>query len=226
MGSPKPLIGNQVKHSLIILISFLLLIFNPLISNLTFAQEEETDDSDTMESVGDLNEKDSSDQKRGDSDLNVNQKLRFRSLSGTYTSDTQEYSSSTSSIIWKRLGIGQSVFKYKTNNSGNLYDLENKLIDISYTFGDDFTLTTGVRSVTSGKLTITTSDSGIFNSSDVDGSGYFSTLGIEIGIFEILAGFQYGSYAFTEIENKSTSSYVPKYQGSTMIYVTGIGLAF
>ena len=160
------------------------------------------------------------------SNLNKNRKIRFRGLSGTYTSYTQEYSSSTSSIIWYRLGIGQSVFKYKTNNSGNLYDLENTLIDISYTFGDDYTLTIGGRSVTSGKLTITTSDSGIFNSSDVDGSGYFSTLGIEIGIFEILAGFQYGSYAFTGIENKSTSSYVPKYQGSKMIYVTGIGLAF
>ena len=121
-------------------------------------------------------------------------KIRFRYLSGTYTSDTQEATISTSSIIWDRVGIGQTVFKYKTIKSGNTVDLENTLIELSYTFGDEFTLTLGGRSVTSGKLTITSSDSEIFNSSNVEGSGYFSILGIELGIFEILAGFQSVSY--------------------------------
>ena len=70
-------------------------------------------------------------------------KIRFRGLSGTYTSDFQEVTSSTGTIIWDKLGIGQSVFKLKTSISGDTYEIENTLIEISYTFGDEFTLTLG-----------------------------------------------------------------------------------
>ena len=153
-------------------------------------------------------------------------KIRFRGLSGTYTSDFQEVTSSTGTIIWDKLGIGQSIFKLKTSISGDTYDVENTLIEISYTFGDEFTLTLGGRSVTTGKLTITSSDSEIFNSSNVEGSGYFSILGIEFGIFEILAGFQYTSYVYTEIETESTSAYWGSFEDSGSLYVTGIGFAF
>ena len=153
-------------------------------------------------------------------------KIRFRGLSGTYTSDFQEVTSSTGTIIWDKLGIGQSVFKLKTSISGDTYEIENTLIEISYTFGDEFTLTLGGRSVITGKLTITSSDSEIYNSSNVEGSGYFSILGIELGIFEILAGFQYTSYVYTEIETESTSAYWGSFEDSGGLYVTGIGLAF
>ena len=153
-------------------------------------------------------------------------KIRFRYLSGTYTSDTQEATISTSSIIWDRVGIGQTVFKYKTIKSGNTVDLENTSMDLSYTFGYEYTLTLGISSVDSGELRGITSDSKIYNSSNVEGSGYFSILGIELGIFEILAGFQYTSYVFTEIETESTSAYWGSFEDSGGLYVTGIGLAF
>lgn len=153
-------------------------------------------------------------------------KIRFRGLSGTYTSDYQEATSSTGTIIWDKLGIGQSVFKLKTSISGDTYEIENTLTEISYTFGDEFTLTLGGRSVTTGKLTITSSDSELFNSSNVEGSGYFSILGIEFGIFEILAGFQYTSYVFTEIETESTAAYWGSFEDAGGLYVTGIGFAF
>ena len=55
-------------------------------------------------------------------------KIRFRHLSGTYTSDSQEAASSTSSIIWDGVGIGQTVFTYKTSISGTTVDLENTSI--------------------------------------------------------------------------------------------------
>ena len=45
--------------------------------------------------------------------LKLNPNIKFRYLSGTYTSDLQEAASSTSSIIWEGFGIGQSVFKKK-----------------------------------------------------------------------------------------------------------------
>ena len=125
-----------------------------------------------------------------------------------------------------KFSSSQSVFKLKTSISGDTYDIENTLIEISYTLGDEFTLTLGGRSVSSGKLTITSSDSEIYNSSNVEGSGYFSILGIEFGIFEILAGFQYTSYVFTEIKPEPIPSGWRSFKDSGGLYVTGIGLAF
>jgi len=154
-------------------------------------------------------------------------KIRFRHLSGTYTSDTQEATSSTSSIIWDGVGIGQTVFKYKTSISGNTVDLENTSIDLSYTFGDEYTLTLGSSSVSSVELILITSDSEIYTSSTVFGYGYFSILGIEFGIFEILLGYKYIRYAFTELEsNTTTSLYMSSFDDSGSLYLTGIGLVF
>ena len=75
--------------------------------------------------------------------LKLNPNMKFRYLSGTYTSDLLEAASSTYSIIWEGFGIGQSVFKKKGIISGVTYDIENKSIDLSYTFGKKYTLTLG-----------------------------------------------------------------------------------
>ena len=154
-------------------------------------------------------------------------KIRFRHLSGTYTSDSQEAASSTSSIIWDGVGIGQTVFTYKTSISGNTVDLENTSMDFSYTYGDESTFTIGSSSVYSGELSGITSDSKIYNSSNVFGYGYFSILGIEFGIFEILLGYKYIRYAFTDLEsNTTTSTYMSSFDDSGSLYLTGIGLVF
>jgi hypothetical protein len=153
-------------------------------------------------------------------------KIRFRHLSGTYTSDTQEATSSTSSIIWDGVGIGQTVFTYKTSISGNTVDLENTSMDFSYTYGDESTFTIGSSSVYSGELSGITSDSKIYNSSNVFGYGYFSILGIEFGIFEILLGYKYIRYTFIDLESESTSLYWSSFSDSGSHYLIGIGLVF
>jgi len=154
-------------------------------------------------------------------------KIRFRYLSGTYTSDSQEAASSTSSIIWDGVGIGQTVFKRKMSISGITVELENTSTDFSYTYGDEYTLTLGSSSVSSGELIVITSDSEIYTSSTVFGYGYFSILGIEFGIFEILLGYKYIRYAFTDLEsNTTTSLYMSSFDDSGSLYLTGIGLVF
>ena len=153
-------------------------------------------------------------------------KIRFRYLSGTYTSDSQEATYSASSIIWDRMGIGQTVLKYKTIESGNTVDLENTSMDLSYTYGYEYTLTLGISSVDSGELSGITSDSKIYNSSNVEGSGYFSIFGIEFGIFEILLGYKYIRYSFIDLESESTSLYWSNFKKSGSQYLTGIGLVF
>ena len=159
-------------------------------------------------------------------DIKWTTKIRFRYLSGTYTSNSQEATRSNSSIIWNGWGIGQSVLKYKASISGYTIDLENTSIDLSYTFGDEYTLTLGSSAVSSGKLTIISSDSDIYNSSNVEGYGYFGILGIEYGIFEILLGYQNIRYTFIELESESTSTNLRRFRDSRSQYVTGIGLVF
>ena len=161
--------------------------------------------------------------------IKLTPKIRFRYLYGPINSDSQA-TRSTSTIIWDRFGIGQSVFKFKTIISGDTYDLENTSIDFSYTFvdtfGDEYTFTLGSSAVYSGKLTITSSDSEIFNSSNVEGSGYFSILGIEYGIFEILLGYQFMKYAYLKLKSESTATYWSSFNDSGSLYLLGIGIVF
>ena len=165
-------------------------------------------------------------QSKGYQKIKFPPKIRFRYLSGTYTSDSQEATYSASSIIWDRMGIGQTVLKYKTIESGNTVDIENTSMDLSYTYGYEYTLTLGISSVDSGELSGITSDSKIYNSSNVEGSGYFSIFGIEFGIFEILLGYRYIRYTFIDLESESTSLYWSSFSDSGSHYLIGIGLVF
>ena len=153
-------------------------------------------------------------------------KIRFRYLTGTYTTDTQEAVSSISSIIWDGVGIGQSVLKYKTSHSEKTVDLENTMIDLSYTFGDEYTLTLGSSAVYSGKFIGTTSDGQKYNSTNVFGYGHFSIFGVEYGIFEILLGYQFIKYAYLDLESESTAIYWSSFNDSGSLYLLGIGIVF
>ena len=153
-------------------------------------------------------------------------KIRFRYLYGTFNSDSQEAISSISSIIWDGVGIGQTVFKYKTTHSDKSVDLENTMLDLSYTFGDEYTLTLGSSAVYSGKFIGTTSDSQKYNSTKVFGYGHFSIFGVEYGIFEILLGYQYIKYAYLDLESESTAIYWSSFNDSGSLYLLGIGIVF
>ena len=153
-------------------------------------------------------------------------KIRFRYLTGTYSSESQEATSSISSIIRDGVGIGQSVFKNKTSHSEKTVDIENTMIDLSYTFGDEYTLTLGNSAVYSGKFIGTTSDGQKYNSTNVFGYGHFSIFGVEYGIFEILLGYQFIKYAYLDLESESTAIYWSSFNDSGSLYLLGIGIVF
>ena len=161
--------------------------------------------------------------------IKLTPKIRFRYLYGPINSDSQA-TRSTSTIIWDRFGIGQSVFKFKTSISGDMYDLENTSIDLSYTFGDTFgdeyTFTLGSSAVYSGKFIGTTSDGQKYNSTNVFGYGHFSIFGVEYGIFEILLGYQFVKYAYLDLESESTAIYWSSFNDSGSLYLLGIGIVF
>ena len=163
---------------------------------------------------------------KGSQNLKYPSKIRFRYLTGTYSSEFQEATSSISSIIWDGVGIGQSVFKNKTSHPDKSVELENTMIDLSYTFGDEYTLTLGSSAVYSGKFIGTTSDSQKYNSTNVFGYGHFSIFGVEYGIFEILLGYQYVKYAYLDLESESTAIYWSSFNDSGNLYLAGIGIVF
>ena len=165
-------------------------------------------------------------QSKGYQNIKYPSKIRFRYLTGTYSSDSQEAVSSISSIIWDGVGIGQSVLKYKTTHSEKSVDIENTMIDLSYTFGDEYTLTLGSSTVYSGKFIGTTSDGQKYNSTNVFGYGHFSIFGVEYGIFEILLGYQYVKYAYLDLESESTAIYWSSFNDSGSLYLLGIGIVF
>ena len=153
-------------------------------------------------------------------------KIRFRYLTGTYTTDSQEAVSSISSIIWDGVGIGQSVLKYNKSRSEKSFYSENTMIDLSYTFGDEYTFTLGSSAVYSGKFIGTTSDGQKYNSTNVFGYGHFSIFGVEYGIFEILLGYQFIKYAYLDLESESTAIYWSSFNDSGSLYLLGIGIVF
>ena len=165
-------------------------------------------------------------QSKGYQNIKYPSKIRFRYLTGTYATDSQEAVSSISSIIWDGVGIGQSVLKYKTTHSEKSVDIENTMIDLSYTFGDEYTLTLGNSAVYSGKFIGTTSDGQKYNSTNVFGYGHFSIFGVEYGIFEILLGYQFIKYAYLDLESESTAIYWSSFNDSGSLYLLGIGIVF
>ena len=100
------------------------------------------------------------------------------------------------------------------------------MIDLSYTFGDEYTLTLGNSAVYSGKFIGTTSDGQKYNSTNVFGYGHFSIFGVEYGIFEILLGYQFVKYAYLDLESESTAIYWSSFNDSGSLYLLGIGIVF
>ena len=100
------------------------------------------------------------------------------------------------------------------------------MIDLSYTFGDEYTLTIGSSLIYSGKFIGTTSDSQKYYSTNVFGYGNFSIFGVEYGFFEILLGYQYIKYAYIDLESASTATYWSSFNDRGNLYLAGIGIVF
>ena len=156
----------------------------------------------------------------------IQSKIRLRFLRGSYSSDNKDATTSSSHIIWDRFGVGQSVFKSEGNRSGDKYEVENRFFDLSYTFGNEYTLTLGGRAISGGEMTVTDTDNIEFKSTKVYGSGYFSNFGIEFGFLEILLGYEYFRYVFVDFETESESAYWGHFEDFGGHYTIGIGLVF
>ena len=148
----------------------------------------------------------------------------YSDFNTTNTSGKANTSNSSLSLIWENYGLGfnQMSFK-KTSSKNNVYEMQNSSLDLSYTIGEDWSLTAGLGYVYEGKGSITSGSSAIkYETESVSGFGLFGLLGIEWEGLEGLIGVRYYSTNYTDFDN---SLGVP-YSISSAQLVFGLGYNF
>ncbi len=135
--------------------------------------------------------------------------FRLRSMSGANTFETAEATNKSYALILNRWGLGQTI-----EESSELYPddivvtTKSQYLDFSYTFnlsdttGDSLTLTIGA-GAPRGELKVTKSTN-TYRSNSVSGAGYFAVLGIELWIFELLAGYRVSNIKYTGLGSTDT----------------------
>jgi hypothetical protein len=158
--------------------------------------------------------------------------LRLRHMNGTTTFENAKAVNNSMAIILNRWGLGVTNEQtQETYPDSTLVEMNNQYLDFSYTFnlskttGDSLTLTLGA-GIPSGEMKVTTITNTEYRSTTASGGGYFAVLGIELWIFELLAGYRVSSVEFSEFESSSSSPLDETYKVSGRHSMIGLGLKF
>ena len=142
--------------------------------------------------------------------------LRFYLGSGS--TDKTAFTSSSVSLIWKGWGIGITNFSNTTTTSaGKKFESSNRSYDASFTYSSFVNATLGVGFITSGEASESSQN---LKSSSVSGTRYKGLLGMNLGIWEVLAGFQQSKFEYADFTSSSS------YSLSNNMLVFGAGLGF
>jgi len=156
-------------------------------------------------------------------------KIGVRVLLGN-TSGKASTSNSSLSLIWENYGLGFNQMSFKTTTSkNNVHEMNNSSLDLSYTIGEDWTVTAGVGYVYGGNGKITSASSARkYETESVSGFGLFGLLGIVWEGLEGLIGARYYSTNYTEFKSTNTSevSTVKPYSISDAQLIFGLGYSF
>jgi len=160
-------------------------------------------------------------------------KIGVRALLGN-TSGKASTSNSSLSLIWENYGLGFNQMSFKTtyliNSINNVYEMKNSSLDLSYTIGENWILTTGAGYVYGGKGSITSASSAIkYETESVSGFGLFGLLGMVWEGLEGLIGVRYYSTNYTDFNSTNTSevfSLGKPYAISSAQLIFGLGYSF
>jgi len=153
------------------------------------------------------------------------------------TSGKTSTSNSSFSLIWENYGLGFNQMSFKTTYSNkntpsknNVYEMKNSSLDLSYTIGENWILTTGAGYVYGGKGSITSASSAIkYETESVSGFGLFGLLGMVWEGLEGLIGVRYYSTNYTDFNSTNTSevsTLVKPYPISDAQLIFGLGYSF
>ena len=144
--------------------------------------------------------------------------FKFRGIIGTGSSENPSFSIMSIHFLLGSWGIGLSDFHLKNTTSANeKYELHNQSLDVSYSFGDAYTFTTGLGFIVAGEAKSSTMN---LKSTEVSGYRALGMLGINLGRWEVLGGYQYSVF---EYKNFSTTKNL-SLSGGLMVF--GIGMGF
>ena len=142
----------------------------------------------------------------------------LRGIIGTGSSENPGFSNMSLHFLKGSWGIGFSdFFLENTSTAGEEYELHNQSVDVSYTFGEDYTFSLGAGFIVSGEAKSSTLN---LESTDVSGYRAMGLLGTNFGRWEALGGYQYSSF---EYKNFSTTKNLTL-SGGLMVF--GIGMGF
>ena len=153
-------------------------------------------------------------------------KFRVRALLGILSGEKSSSSASVS-VIWKEYGLGFNQMSFKSTASPNsVYEMENTTLDLSYTFGDEWTATAGLGYVFGGKGEITINSSNQkYETESVSGYALFGLFGIEWESIEGLIGTRYYSLKYSDLTSPLYTAAVPLNLTVTEL-VLGFGYRF
>ena len=167
---------------------------------------------------------------------NKSYKIGVRVLLGN-TSGKTSTSNSSFSLIWGNYGLGFNQMSFKTTYSNkntpsknDVYEMKNSSLDLSYTIGENWILTTGAGYVYGGKGAITSGSTAIkYETESVSGFGLFGLLGMVWEGLEGLIGVRYYSTNYTDFNSTNTSevsTLVKPYPISDAQLIFGLGYNF
>ena len=143
---------------------------------------------------------------------------KLMGLIGSGSSGNTEFNNLSLFFVGRRFGIGFSNFSMKTRSSaGNKYEFNNRSLDFTYSFTDEYTYSFGMGVIVDGDAKSSTQN---LKSDEVDGYRIMGLIGTNLGRWELLGGYQYSSFEnkkFTTTKNLSIS-------GGLMVFGVGVGL--
>ena len=143
---------------------------------------------------------------------------KLMGLIGSGSSNNTEFNNLSLFFVGRRFGIGLSDFSMKTTSSaGNKYEFNNRSLDFTYSFTDEYSYSFGMGVIVDGDAKSSTQN---LESDEVDGYRIMGLIGTNLGRWEVLGGYQYSSFEykkFTTTKNLSIS-------GGLMVFGVGVGL--
>ena len=143
---------------------------------------------------------------------------KLMGLIGSGSSGNTEFNNMSLFFVGRRFGIGFSDFSMKTTSSaGNKYEFNNRSLDFTYSFTDEYSYSFGMGVIVDGDAKSSTQN---LESDEVDGYRIMGLIGTNLGRWELLGGYQYSSFEnkkFTTTKNLSISS-------GLMVFGVGLGL--
>ena len=150
--------------------------------------------------------------------LDTEKDFGLRFYLGSGSTEKTSFSSSSVSLIWKGWCMGMTNFSNSTTKfAGKKFESSNRSYDASFTYSSFVDVTLGIGIMTSGEASESSQN---LKSSSVSGTRYIGLLGMNLGIWEVLAGFQQSKFEYADFTSSSS------YSLSNNMLVFGSGLRF